>query len=1072
MPFRDDLRPDRLVALEEEILATWDRERTFEESLRARKDAEPWVFYEGPPTANGKPGLHHLISRAIKDFACRLETMKGRLVERKAGWDTHGLPVEIETEKRLGLEGKGKAAIEEFGIAEFNRECRASVFRYLEAWQEFTRRSGYWVDLSKPYVTCSNEYVESLWAILAELHGRGLLFKGHKVLPYCPRCETPLSSHELGQPGAYRDVQDPSVFVRFRALASDGSEEDASYLVWTTTPWTLPSNVALAVHPDVEYVKVRVGSGEGRTETLWLAKARLAALAAKSEPTTVLETVKGSALVGRRYRRLLDYYDVASTPTAFTIRPADFVTTEDGTGIVHMAPAYGEDDASVGRRDGLPTIHPIDARGRFVDAPRASIVAGKFVKEADKEVLRDLKAKGSLFRQETIVHAYPHCWRCDSPLLYYARDSWYLRTTQFRDEMVRLNAATRWYPPSTGTGRMGQWLESNVDWALSRDRYWGTPLPLWICDRCRHEEAIGSVSELESKAGTPLEPRDLHRPYVDVPTWACTKPDARCGGTMRRVTEVVDVWFDSGSMPFAQWHYPFEERERVEREVPAAFVAEAIDQTRGWFYTLLAVAVMYRGKPAYRSVACNDLILDAKGKKMSKSRGNTVDPMAIMAKYGADVARWHLLASRPFWLPIKFDEQDLVETRNRLFGTLASTYQFFAMYAKVDGFDGASPPPDWKPADVFDRWLLSRVASLSAGVDADLADLETAKAGKRISDFVVDDLSTWYVRRNRRRFWKGAMTEEKRDGYRTLHAALLTVARLMAPFAPFFPDALHRALLPNLAGAGASVHLADWPKPRTSDVDPALEREMDALRTVVSLGHAARNRAGVKVRQPLERITTGHADPAVQRFLETHRAVVLDELNVKSMDLVKGFGASARLRAALRKKDAAPRLGAKTTPVEKAVAALSESDAARFAAALARDGAAPLALEGGDVVRLEERDVAFTPVDDGGGTSEYAHGILVRLDTAVSPALAAEGLAREFVHGLQGLRKGKGLQVTDRVRIAWSATGPLAEAIRAHGAYVSEEVLATDLREAPGIAGDALEVDGSVAQVVLERASA
>ena len=1071
MPFRDDLRPDRLVALEEEALRTWDAEQTFRASLAARAKSTPWIFYEGPPTANGRPGVHHVLSRSIKDFACRLKTMQGFLVERKAGWDTHGLPVEIAAEKALGLEGKD--AIEKLGVAEFNRVCRESVFTYLADWERMTRRIGYWLDFATAYKTLSNDYIESVWAILADWHRRGLLFRGHKVMPYCPRCGTPLSSHEVGL--GFQDVQDPSVYVRFRALASDGTEDPAAFLVWTTTPWTLPSNVALAVHPDVDYVKVRLAEGGGKTETLWLAEERLPALKAKPGQVEVLERVKGAALVGRRYRRLLDFYDVAAAPNAFTVRPATFVTTTDGTGIVHMAPAYGEDDAAVGRRDGLPTLHPVDAAGRFTPSPRAGLVAGKFVKDADKDLIRFLKEQGLLFRQETIVHSYPHCWRCDTPLLYYARDSWYAKTTQFREQLVAFNAQTTWYPESTGTGRMGQWLENNVDWAISRDRYWGTPLPLWKCDAkgCGTETAIGSVEELKRAAGRLPEPLDLHRPYVDDLSWRCSKPG--CSGTMRRTPEVADVWLDSGSMPFAQWHYPFENREKVEREVPADFIAEAVDQTRGWFYVLLAVAVLYKGRPAYRSCVSTDLVLDAKGKKMSKSRGNIVVPDEVIAKYGADVVRWHLLTSRPLWQPLRFDEKDLEDARNRFFGTLASTYQFFAMYANVDGYAEAEPDAAWRPTDVFDRWLLSRLDRLVADVSVDVAAYETSRAGRRIVDFVVEDLSNWYVRRNRRRFWKGALSDGKRDGYRTLHATLATVARLVAPIAPFFSDALHRALSPRATGSAASVHLASWPMPVAARRDPALEQEMEALRTVVSLGHAARNRAGVKVRRPLSRLTTGHLDARVVDFLDAHRAVVLDELNVKDLRLVRGFEASAAMRASLAKKEAAPRLGPRTKPAEDALAALPEPAAADLAARLARDGRASLTTASGESVELAEADVRFAPKDVEGAVSEYAHGVLVRLDTAITPALEAEGVAREFLHALQGRRKDRELKVTDRVRVAWRAQGDLAAAVRAHAGWIAEELLATSFEERTALAErpeDRVEVDGTAAYVSMEVAGA
>ncbi|MFO0931349.1 MAG: isoleucine--tRNA ligase [Planctomycetota bacterium] len=1057
MPLREDIRPDRLVALEEEVLSLWDAEQTFAKSLEARRGRRAFHFYDGPPTANGKPGLHHLISRSIKDLVCRWKTMEGYYVERKAGWDTHGLPVEIEAEKKLGLSGKD--AIEKMGIAAFNQACRDSVFTYLSHWEAFTRRTGYWVDLKSAYITCSNDYVESLWALLAEFHRKGILYKGHKVLPYCPRCGTPLSSHEVGL--GFKDVQDPSVFVRFRALDAAGHELPESFLVWTTTPWTLPSNVALAVHPEVDYVKVRLADAGGKQEVLWLAEARLAALKAKPEQVHVLERAKGAALVGRRYRRLLDLYDVTPTPNAFTVRPATFVTTEDGSGVVHMAPAYGEDDASVGRRDGLPTLHPVDASGRFVAGPRAGLVAGKPVKEADKDVLRFLKEQGLLFRQETLVHSYPHCWRCDTPLLYYARDSWYLATTKFRERMLAVNREVAWYPESTGKGRFGQWLENNVDWAVSRDRYWGTPLPVWVCDGCKRQEAVGSIAQLREKAGALPEPLDLHRPWVDAPTWACGA--AGCAGTMRRTPEVVDCWFDSGAMPFAQWHYPFEHREKVAVGHPADFISEGIDQTRGWFYSLLAVSVMHADRGAYRAVVSNDMVLDAKGKKMSKSRGNTVDPMALVARCGADASRWYLLASRPVWLPVRFDETELVELRNRLFGTLASTYAFFALYANADGYDASVDPDGAPPSGVFDRWLLSRLHSLVRDVTADLQAYETSKAGRRIVDFVVEDLSNWYVRRNRRRFWKGALTDDKREGYRTLHLVLRTVARLMAPFAPFLPDVIHRALSPAAVGAAASVHLAAWPVADEARCDAALEARMEALRTVVSLGHAARNRAGHRVRQPLAGLTTGHSDPAVMDFLDAHRAVVLDELNVKRLDLVRGFEASASMSASLQKKEAARRLAALTQPTEEAVARLDAAGVRDLSLRLARDGAARVALGGGREAELFPGDVRFVAADTGGGASEFAAGILVRLDTTLTPALVAEGLVREVVHALQALRKAKDLKVTDRVRLAWKASGPVAAAIGAHQAWLRDEVLAVEVREDPSLeapAADALDVDG------------
>ncbi len=704
-------------------------------------------------------------------------------------------------------------------------------------------------------------------------------------------------------------------------------------------------------------------------------------------------------------------------------------------------------------------------------APRAGLVAGKPVKEADKDVLRALKELGLLFRQETLVHSYPHCWRCDTALLYYARDSWYLATTRFRERMLAVNREVAWYPEATGRGRFGQWLENNVDWAISRDRYWGTPLPVWVCDVCKRQEAVGSVAQLREKAGGLPEPLDLHRPYVDAPTWRCAVAGpagaAGCPGTMRRTPEVVDCWFDSGAMPFAQWHYPFEHREKVAVGHPADFISEGIDQTRGWFYSLLAVSVMHADRGAYRAVVSNDMVLDAKGKKMSKSRGNTVDPMALVGRFGADVSRWYLLAARPVWIPVRFDETELTELRNRLFGTLASTYAFFALYANADGYDASVEPEGPAPSGAFDRWLLSRLHHLVRDVSADLQGYETSKAGRRIVDFVVEDLSNWYVRRNRRRFWKGAMTPDKREGYRTLHVVLRTVTRLMAPFSPFLTDAIHRALSPGAEGAAASVHLAAWPTSDEARRDGALEARMEALRTVVSLGHAARNRAGLRVRQPLATLTTGHSDPDVMDFLDTHRAVALEELNVKRLELVRGFEASASMSATLQKKEAARRLAALTQPTEEAVARLDAAGVRDLSLRLSRDGAARVALGDGREAELFPGDVRFVAADAVGGTSEFAAGILVRLDTALTPALVGEGLVREVVHAVQALRKAKDLKVTDRVRLAWKASGPVALALAEHLDFVRDEVLAVEVREDPALSADPLAASpGKAADVV------
>ncbi len=1029
MPFREDLKPERLLALEEEVLATWRAEKTFEASLARRAGAPPWIFYEGPPTANGRPGVHHVLARAVKDLACRLKTMQGFLVDRRAGWDTHGLPVEIEAERRLHIEGKRQ--IEAFGIAKFNEECRASVFRYLEDWNALTRRMGYWVDLDHPYITCERDYVETLWWILATLFERGLLTRGHKVLPYCPRCSTPLSSHEVGL--GFRDVQDPSVTVRFRLV-----DDDASLLVWTTTPWTLPANLAVAVHPHLDYVKVEIDDGPRAGERLWLAEPRLSIL---KEGHHVLESVEGSALAGRRYRRLFDWYPVDDRPPAFTVLAADFVSTDEGTGCVHIAPAYGQEDYDLGRAVGLPVLHPVDEAGRFRPG---SPVEGRFVKDADKEILGILKERGALYDRATIEHAYPHCWRCGTPLLYYARESWYLETTRFKDAMLRNNASVAWYPESVGTGRFGQWLEGNVDWAISRDRYWGTPLPVWLCDRagCDAVEAIASYDDLERRSGKRID--DPHRPWVDEHVWSCPKG---CGGTMRRTPEVADAWFDSGAMPFAQWHYPFENRERVEAEHPADFISEAVDQTRGWFYTLLAVSTMLTGKPAYRACASLGHILDAQGKKMSKSRGNVVDPFEMIDRYGADVVRWHLLV-RPLGPPLRYDEKDLVEIRNRFFGTLLNVYAFFATYANVDGYDGSEPEVPLVERPAFDRWLVSRLHGLFAGVAADLESWDTAHAGQRIADFVVEDLSNWYVRRNRRRFFRAERTRDKQSAYQTLHAALLSVAELAAPFIPFVTDALYRSLADGLEGAEPSVHLARWPTADAAVADERLETGMAALRRIVSLGHAARDEAGIRVRQPLARLEVFGVDGAARAFVVENAEIALDELNVKEMEILERPAAGVRLCAALDKREAARRLGALTPVVSAALEALDTDGVVKLLRASATEVETPRGR-----VALERADVRVVVEAGEGHQGAFAGGLLVTLDTRVTPDLEREGLAREVCRQLQRLRKDQGLRVEDRVRARWHADGPAAEAIQSFSAWIAGEVLAVDFRRVDDASG-------------------
>ncbi|MBP1678327.1 MAG: ileS, partial [Bacteroidetes bacterium] len=860
--------------MEEGILAFWKEHGIFGKSVSEREGGPHFTFYEGPPTANGRPGIHHVMSRTVKDLVCRYKTMRGYRVARKAGWDTHGLPVEIEVEKQLGF--KHKEDIVRYGVAEFNRTCRESVWKYKTDWERMTERMGYWVDMTRPYVTFENEYIESVWWSLKRFFDAGLIYKGHKIQPYCPRCETPLSSHEVSL--GYDDVKDPSVYVRMRVKGEPGT----SFLVWTTTPWTLISNVALAVSPGVEYVTV-----ETNGERLILAEARLGVLDAEY---TVLERRHGNDLVGMEYERLFSYHLVEAK--AFYVVAGDFVTTEDGTGIVHMAPAYGEDDARVGREMGLPTIHPVSRSGTF--GPEVTDFAGMFVKDADAEIIRVLKERRILYRKETITHSYPHCWRCSTPLLYYARDSWYIETTKYAARMLELNRQIQWVPPEVGEGRFGNWLEENKDWALSRDRFWGTPLPIWVCGSCGARRCVGSIEELRTGRNVP-EPLDLHKPYVDAVTFACS-----CGGTMTRTPELIDVWFDSGAMPFAQAHYPFENRELIERGggYPADFICEGIDQTRGWFYSLHAIGSFLFDQPAYRAVLVNDLILDKDGQKMSKTRGNTVDPFAVLAKYGADTTRWYLITTSPPWRPTMFDEDGLGEVQRKFFGTLVNTYAFFALYANVDGFryDGATIPSGQRPE--IDRWILSALHSLTARYTEAMESYDVTRAARMISEFTIDQLSNWYVRRNRRRFWKSESGPDKTAAYQTLHECLTGVTKLMAPFAPFLSEELYRNLMKGSSGNGAeSVHLALLPVAEESVIDTDLERRMERAERIVMLVRAMRTKSNLKVRQPLPRIILPITSEEERGEVRRVEDIILDEVNVKAIEYVTDDSGLVKKRA-------------------------------------------------------------------------------------------------------------------------------------------------------------------------------
>jgi isoleucyl-tRNA synthetase len=1010
--------PQSVTALEDEVLERWRTEGTFRQSLEKTADGQPFVFYEGPPTANGRPGIHHVLSRTIKDTVARFRTMQGRWVPRMAGWDTHGLPVEIEAEKKLGISGKRE--IEALGIARFNEVCRESVLTYTDEWERFSARIGYWLDYSDPYVTYKPEYIESVWWLLKQISDRGLFYRGHKILPYCPRCGTGLSSHEVAQ--GYKDVKDPSLYLTMPVLGGDGEPDGRELLVWTTTPWTLVSNVALAISADEEYVEV---AREGRRYVL--VRARVPALF--GDDAEIVRSYRADELVGLRYRRPFDWVQPTGFPdeqvqNAWRVYTAEFVSSGDGTGIVHISPAFGADDYAMGQSVGLPVLRPVDDRGAFSE--QLPLVGGKFVKDADTDLLIDLKQRGLVFKSSREEHSYPHCWRCQSPLLYMARDSWFIRTTAVREQLLANNAQINWFPPEIGAGRFGEWLENNVDWAISRNRYWGTPLPAWVCDRePGHIHFIGSFDELKQKTGRGELP-DPHRPYVDELEWACEK----CGGTMRRTPEVIDVWFDSGSMPFAQHHYPFQNEAEQARQFPADFICEGVDQTRGWFYSLLAISTLLGRGPAYRNVIVNDLILDTKGLKMSKSRGNTVNPAEAIAQFGADAIRWYLLASSNPWLPKRFDPEGVKEVQRKTFDTLRQTYRFFALYANLEGWTAATEAPAER--SLLDRWLLSRLATVTADVTEDLEGYNLTHAVRQIAEFVVDDLSNWYVRRSRDRFWGSADAADTHSAFATLHHALVTVARLMAPFAPFVSDWIHRAL------TGQSAHLADFPTVDRAAVDEKLERGMQAVRTLSTLGRAARDSVGIRVRQPLG--TLYAVVPAGYEVDDALLAILRDELNVRSVEFMHAAEELVTFSAKPNFKALGAVFGKLTPRVADAIRGLESSVLAAF-----RRGE-PLRVQAdGQAIDVIAEHFDLVQTARGSFATADEAGFTVALDPTITPELRLEGLARELVNRVQNLRKESGLEVQDRIRLGIFGDGEILDVSRDWGQFVAGETLATEL---------------------------
>lgn len=1037
-----------ITLMESEILRFWKKKEIFHKSMEIRAGGPQYVFYEGPPSANGKPGVHHVLARVFKDMFPRYKCMNGYHVLRRGGWDTHGLPVEIEVEKRLGFTNKQQ--IEDFGIEKFNALCRDSVFTYIQEWEKLTDRIGFWVDLDDAYITYKNEYIESIWWLLKSIWDQGLLYQGFKVVPYCPRCGTPLSDHEVAQ--GYDQAVDPSIFVRMPLV----DEENTSLLVWTTTPWTLPGNVAVAAHPDFEYVKVALGDGDER-EYLILAKS-LVDKALGDHEYEIVSTFKGKQLKGKHYLPLFTFLPVEKD--AHYVVLADFVTTEDGTGLVHLAPAFGEDDMQMSIEYDLPILMTVNESGRFTSAVRPW--SGMWVKDADPLIINDLEQRGLMFRVGTYEHTYPFCWRCDTPLLYYARRTWYIRTSERKDRLVGLNENINWYPEYIKHGRFGNWLENNVDWALGRERYWGTPLPIWECESCHHQVCIGSIDELSKYAGRSLYDLDLHRPYVDQVHLGCPE----CNGRMSRVEELIDVWFDSGGMPVGQWHYPFENLQEFKEQFPADYICEAVDQTRGWFYTLHAISTLVFDSHCFKNVICLGLILDKDGYKMSKSRGNVVEPWDVISKHGADALRWYLYTAGAPGQERRFSEDLVGEVVRNFTLTLWNTYSFFVTYANLD---------DWKPNQEvqpvysdLDRWLLSSLHTLLRDVTEAYENYNVPAATRPIEKF-VDQLSNWYLRRSRRRYWKTESDSDKSAAYATLYEALKTLCFLLAPTMPFIAEELYQNLVRNVEPeAPISVHLADWPNYDPKIIDERLNRDMATVMKLASLGHAARNSANLKVRQPLAEaaFVVGNLDE--QGVVDNYADLLKDELNVKAVSVLGSASEAVVYSLNPLPKQLGQRFKAQFPLVRKALMALPADQSARE---LLDGGSLSVEVEGERYeISPDEVEVRAEAKEGFAVASEGAY--LAALVTELTPELINEGLVREFVRRVQSLRKDADLDIADRIHLYYSASEGLTHAIERFDGYIKEETLAVEMTGELCPEGLPLlqdEFDGETVRICIEK---
>ena len=984
------------VEREKKTEAFWKENKIFEKSIEDRRDCKNYTFYDGPPTANGKPHIGHVLTRVIKDMIPRYRTMKGYKVDRKAGWDTHGLPVELEVEKKLGLDGKEQ--IEEYGIAPFIAECKESVWKYKGMWEDFSGTVGFWADMEHPYVTYENDYIESEWWALKQIHDKGLLYKGFQIVPYCPRCGTPLATHEVAQ--GYKTVKERSAVVRFKAKG-----EDAYFLAWTTTPWTLPSNVALTVNPDETYCKVKAADGY----TYYMAKALLdtvlGKLAKDGAPAyEILESMTGKELEYREYEPLFACTGefVAKTgKKAHFLTCADYVTMTDGTGIVHTAPAFGADDLKTGRRYDLPFVQFVDGKG---DMTENTPYAGKFVKEADPLILHDLKEEGLLFDAPNFEHEYPFCWRCDTPLIYYARDSWFIEMTKVREHLIQNNNTINWIPESIGKGRFGDWLENVQDWGISRNRYWGTPLNIWECE-CGHRHAVGSIAELREMSDNCPEDIELHRPFIDAVTIKCP----HCGGEMHRVKEVIDCWFDSGSMPFAQWHYPFENKEVFEEHFPADFISEAVDQTRGWFYSLLAISTLIFNKAPYKNVIVLGLVQDENGQKMSKSKGNAVDPFDALETYGADAIRWYFYSNSAPWLPNRFHGGAVVEGQRKFMGTLWNTYAFFVLYANIDGFDATKYTLDYDKLSVMDKWLLSRLNTVVAAVDKNLENYEILQTTKLLQDF-VDDLSNWYVRRSRERFWVSGMPQDKINAYMTLYTTLVTFCKLAAPMIPFMTEDIYRNLVCSIdKNAPESVHLCDYPTVNEAMIDRELEARMGEVLDVVVLGRACRNAASIKNRQPIAAMYVKAELPLPDYFTE----IIADELNVKEVRYTDDVSAFTSYSFKPQMRTVGPKYGKHLGKIRELLPKLDGN-----AAMAELNATGMIRLDLGDITaELSRDDLLIDSAQMPGFEALSDKGITVVLDTNLTPELIEEGNVREIISKIQTMRKDAGFEVLDHIRV-------------------------------------------------------